>query len=98
MEIYGDDNIIAVLKAKHINITQPRIQVLKIICNFPEKVFCAKTFLMNDKPVNRISLHRALGVFVKSNILYKVPNTKGIMEYMIHDDFKSNREAYNLNK
>ena len=85
-----DDEIILLLKAKKIRITQCRVQVLKTIYNDCGPVFSAKTFVTLDNRINRISVHRTLQLFVGKQILSKVPNVKGILEYNFHESMAKN--------
>ncbi|MEP6711730.1 MAG: hypothetical protein ABJA37_04900 [Ferruginibacter sp.] len=99
MSASHDDEIIILLKEKNIHITQPRMFVLQMICINCKQVFSAKDFIATGQHIDRTSIYRILQLFVKSKIVNKVPNTKGIVEYTLHQDFSgkpmfSNNRVY----
>lgn len=79
----NDNEVIQLLKEKRINITQPRIQVLKVIYHDCLPIFEASEILKFAVAMNRISIHRILKLFVKKKILDTVPNTKVTVEYTL---------------
>lgn len=98
MIVLNDNEVIHLLKEKRINITQPRIQVLKIIFNHCQPVFRLGSFLEAGNNMNRISVHRILKLLVEKRILNTVPNTKGVIEYSLWLNSQKQNEFTTLRK
>lgn len=98
MATLNNNDVILLLKEKNIFITQPRIKVLKTIYNHCQPVFIADTILKFDKGMNRISVYRALQLFVENKILVTVPNTNGRIEYGLWLNSQKQNEVITLRK
>lgn len=79
----NDTEVIQLLRDKKINITQPRIHVLRVIYSDCPPVFEASEILKFAADMNRVSIHRILKLFVKKKILDTIPNTKAKVEYAL---------------
>ena len=98
MEALNNNDVVLLLKEKKISITQPRIKVLKTICNHRQPVFIADAILKSDKGMNRISVYRALQLFIEKKILLTVPNTNRRIEYVLWLNSQTQKEGDTLRK
>lgn len=74
-------DLVTFLRKHKIHITKPRLLALKAILQRQNTIFCVKSLIHQDESINRVSAHRVLQLLVKKEILKKVPNTRGVVEY-----------------
>lgn len=87
------DEVITILKRHRINITKPRQLVLQAFLQTTDSV--DYTYFLNTDifGMDRTTVFRTLNLFVKKNIIYKVPVTDGTNRYLLQPPCHYNSPA-----
>jgi len=85
-----EHKIIATFKSLGINITRCRIAVLKMFNLHKEALPTSYINKFFSGTFDRISVYRALKLFIRKGILLRIPNTEGEIRYLLIQNNNSN--------
>lgn len=79
----AEKKISEILRQKGIYITNTRIKVYKIMLEQKGTINASQIQKLTLFQLDRISIYRALKIFLKKGLIYRIPNSKGWPKYLV---------------
>lgn len=88
MHLADEQDIITALKNHNAYVTQTRIAVLKVLSKSQTSISVSRIRKLSPVALDRVSVYRALQLFLRKGLIRTIPNSKGNPQYILSNFLK----------